>query len=128
MTHEPNWLLDWYFDQVTGKNVSYLIRDHLNGRCRLRIAGDVHHYMRHKFVESKSDKPVYVQHLLVNGCGGAFLHPTHVFKNFNNLYGTTYECKNPYPTFEDSSRVRNRSPFMLYRQIIWCLNKACNML
>ncbi|XP_006342611.1 uncharacterized protein [Solanum tuberosum] len=105
MTHEPNWLLDWYFDQVTGKNVSYLIRDHLNGRCRLRIAGDVHHYMRHKFVESKSDKQVYVQHLLVNGCGGAFLHPTHVFKNFNNLYGTTYECKNPYPTFEDSSRI-----------------------
>ncbi|CAN4095395.1 unnamed protein product [Withania somnifera] len=105
MTHEPNWLLDWYFDQVTGKNVSYLIRDHLKGRCRLRIAGDVHHYMRHKFVESKSDKPVYVQHLLVNGCGGAFLHPTHVFKKFNNLYGTTYECKNPYPSFEDSSRI-----------------------
>ncbi|TMX01141.1 hypothetical protein EJD97_025080 [Solanum chilense] len=105
MTHEPNWLLDWYFDQVTGKNVTYLIRDHLNGRCRLRIAGDVHHYMRHKFVESKSDKQVYVQHLLVNGCGGAFLHPTHVFKNFNSLYGTTYECKNPYPTFEDSSRI-----------------------
>ncbi|KAM3337925.1 hypothetical protein P3S68_032250 [Capsicum galapagoense] len=105
MTHEPNWLLDWYFDQVTGKNVSYLIRDRLKGRCRLRIAGDVHHYMRHKFVETKSDKPVYVQHLLVNGCGGAFLHPTHVFKNFNSLYGTSYECKNPYPTFEDSSRI-----------------------
>ncbi|CAN4115090.1 unnamed protein product [Withania somnifera] len=105
MTHEPNWLLDWYFDQVTGKNILYLIRDHLNGRCRLRIAGDVHHYMRHKFVELKSDKPVYVQHLLVNGCGGAFLHPTHVFKNFNKFYETTYECKNPYPTFEDSNRI-----------------------
>lgn len=103
MTHEPNWLLDWYFNHVTGNNVTYLIRDHLKDRCRLRIAGDVHHYMRHSYVPS--NKPVYVQHLLVNGCGGAFLHPTHVFKNFNEIYGTSYETKASYPTFEDSSRV-----------------------
>ncbi|KAL3340501.1 hypothetical protein AABB24_028906 [Solanum stoloniferum] len=103
MTHEPNWLLDWYFDKLTGKNVTYLIRDHLKERCRLRIAGDVHHYMRHSYVPS--NKPVYVQHLLVNGCGGAFLHPTHVFKNFKEIYGTSYETKAAYPTFEDSSRI-----------------------
>ncbi|CAA2996146.1 uncharacterized protein LOC111408811 [Olea europaea subsp. europaea] len=102
MTHEPNWLLDWYWDDVTGKNVSHLIRDHLRGRCKLRVAGDLHHYMRHSY--TPSDKPVYVQHLLVNGCGGAFLHPTHVFSNFNNLYGTSYESK-AYPSFEDSSRI-----------------------
>ncbi|KAL3514532.1 hypothetical protein ACH5RR_027249 [Cinchona calisaya] len=103
MTHEPNWLLDWYWNDVTGKNVSHLIRDHLNGRCRLRMAGDLHHYMRHSYVPS--DKPVYVQHLLVNGCGGAFLHPTHVFSNFDKLYGTSFECKAAYPSFEDSSRI-----------------------
>lgn len=108
MTHEPSWLLDWYFNQDTGKNVSHLIRDHLKGRCRLRIAGDVHHYLRHKYVPS--DKPAYVQYLLVNGCGGAFLHPTHVFRNFNNLNGTSYESKASYPSFEDSSRVWNQSP------------------
>lgn len=105
MTHEPNWLLDWYWSDETGKNVSYLIRDHLKGRCKLRIAGDLHHYMRHSYVPS--DRPAYVQHLLVNGCGGAFLHPTHVFRNFNELYGTTYESKASYPSFEDSSRVGN---------------------
>ncbi|KAL6493243.1 hypothetical protein OROGR_033002 [Orobanche gracilis] len=103
MTHEPNWLLDWYWNDVTGKNISHLIRDHLRGRCKLRIAGDLHHYMRHSYVPS--EKPVYVQHLLVNGCGGAFLHPTHVFSNFNSLYGTSYESKASYPSFEDSSRV-----------------------
>nr|GLL48269.1 uncharacterized protein LOC109170131 isoform X1 [Ipomoea trifida] len=103
MTHEPNWLLDWYWSDETGKNVSYLIRDHLKGRCKLRIAGDLHHYMRHSYVPS--DRPAYVQHLLVNGCGGAFLHPTHVFRNFNELYGTTYESKASYPSFEDSSRI-----------------------
>ncbi|KAL7117096.1 hypothetical protein ACP275_03G049900 [Erythranthe tilingii] len=103
MTHEPNWLLDWYWDDVTGQNISHLIRDHLRGRCKLRMAGDLHHYMRHSYVPS--EKPVYVQHLLVNGCGGAFLHPTHVFSNFNNLYGTSYESKASYPSFEDSSRI-----------------------
>ncbi|KAL3617939.1 hypothetical protein CASFOL_038260 [Castilleja foliolosa] len=103
MTHEPNWLLDWYWNDVTGKNISHLIIDHLKGRCKLRIAGDLHHYMRHSYVPS--EKPVYVQHLLVNGCGGAFLHPTHVFSNFDSLYGTSYENKASYPSFEDSSRI-----------------------
>ncbi|EEF52451.1 uncharacterized protein LOC8260863 isoform X2 [Ricinus communis] len=103
MTHEPNWLLDWYWDGVSGKNVSHLICTYLKGRCKLRIAGDLHHYMRHSYVPS--DGPVHVQHLLVNGCGGAFLHPTHVFSNFKELYGTKYETKAAYPSLEDSSRI-----------------------
>lgn len=106
MTHEPNWLLDWYWEDVSGKNVTHLICDYLKGRCKLRMAGDLHHYMRHSYVQS--EKPVYAQHLLVNGCGGAFLHPTHVFSNFNNLYGTSYESKASYPSFEDSSRVHQQ--------------------
>ncbi|KAJ0818778.1 putative calcineurin-like phosphoesterase domain, ApaH type, metallo-dependent phosphatase [Helianthus annuus] len=76
MTHAPNWILDSYWTDETGKNVSLLISDHLMGKCKLRIAGDLHHYMRHS-----SRKPATVQHLLVNGGGGAFLHPTHVFSN-----------------------------------------------
>lgn len=103
MTHEPNWLLDWYWNDVSGKNIAHLIRDYLKGRCKLRMAGDLHHYMRHSFVPS--DKQVHVQHLLVNGCGGAFLHPTHVFRTFKKFYGTSYECKAAYPSFEDSSRI-----------------------
>ncbi|KAK9110489.1 hypothetical protein Sjap_018549 [Stephania japonica] len=103
MSHEPNWLIDWYWNDVSGKNVSHLICDYLKGRCKLRLAGDLHHYMRHSSVQS--DKPVYVQHLLVNGCGGAFLHPTHIFSNFNELYGTPYESKAAYPSFDDSSRI-----------------------
>nr|GMC52332.1 uncharacterized protein LOC109149584 [Ipomoea batatas] len=103
MTHEPNWLSDWYWNDVTGKNASHLIRGHLKGRCKLRIAGDLHYYMRHSYVPS--DRPAHVQHLLVNGCGGAFLHPTHVFKNFKDFNGVPYECKASYPSFEDSSRI-----------------------
>ncbi|MFS7944839.1 hypothetical protein Hanom_Chr06g00516961 [Helianthus anomalus] len=69
MTHEPNWILDWYWDDVTGKNVTYLVKDHLKGRCRLRMTGDLHHYMRHFRVPTEN--PNSIQHLLVNGCGGA---------------------------------------------------------
>ncbi|KAJ4966131.1 hypothetical protein NE237_017980 [Protea cynaroides] len=103
MTHEPNWLLDWYGNDKSGNNVSHLIRDHLKGRCKLRMAGDLHHYMHHSSVPS--DKPVYVQHLLVNGCGGAFLHPTHTFSNFKELYETSYVCEKAYPTFEESRKI-----------------------
>ncbi|CAM8972156.1 unnamed protein product [Rhodiola kirilowii] len=103
MTHEPGWLLDWYWDSTTGKNIGYLIRDYLKGKCKIRMAGDLHHYMRHSC--TASDKPAHVQHLLVNGCGGAFLHPTHVFSNFNKFYGSSYDCKAAYPSFEDSSRI-----------------------
>ncbi|XP_021912266.1 uncharacterized protein LOC110826004 [Carica papaya] len=103
MTHEPNWILDWYWNDVSGKNIEHLICDYLKGRCKLRLAGDLHHYMRHSCVQS--DKPVYVQHLLVNGCGGAFLHPTHVFSNFSKFYGAAYESKAAYPSFDDSSRI-----------------------
>lgn len=103
MTHEPSWLLDWYWNDNAGKNVAHLIHDYLKGRCKLRMAGDLHHYMRHSYVPS--DKPVYVQHLLVNGCGGAFLHPTHVFRNFNTFYGNSYESKATYPSYDDSSRI-----------------------
>ncbi|XAR64067.1 hypothetical protein NMG60_11024271 [Bertholletia excelsa] len=103
MTHEPNWLLDWYWDNKTGKNVSYLICDCLKGRCKIWLAGDVHNYMRFSYVPS--DKPLYVQHLLVNGGGGAFLHPTHAFRDFGYLYGTSYESKAAYPSFKDSKRI-----------------------
>lgn len=67
------------------------------------MAGDLHHYMRHSSV--KSDGPGHVQHLIVNGCGGAFLHPTHVFTKFKRFMGVSYECKAAYPSYEDSSRV-----------------------
>ncbi|KAK4390591.1 hypothetical protein Sango_2122400 [Sesamum angolense] len=93
----------FFSELIKEKNISHLIHDHLRGRCKLRMAGDLHHYMRHSYVPS--EKPVYVQHLLVNGCGGAFLHPTHVFSGFNSLDGVPYESKASYPSFEDSSRI-----------------------
>ncbi|XP_042470048.1 uncharacterized protein LOC122052542 [Zingiber officinale] len=105
MTHEPNWLLDWYWNETTGKNTSHLIREYLKGRCKLRMAGDLHHYMRHTVILPSSKKSVHAQHLLVNGCGGAFLHPTHVFQDFKEYDGVFYERRATYPSFDDSSKI-----------------------
>uniref|UniRef100_A0A2N9HL02 Calcineurin-like phosphoesterase domain-containing protein n=1 Tax=Fagus sylvatica TaxID=28930 RepID=A0A2N9HL02_FAGSY len=98
MTHQPDWLLDW---------------------CKLRIAGDIHHYMRHSIdkpdkpdpsqPKRKNNEPVYAQHLLVNGCGGAFAHPTHVFRDFSKSHGVSYKCKEAYPSFKESRRLALRN-------------------
>ena len=62
MTHQLDWLLDWYENgdsrkdasdnQSNENNVSDLIYNILKGRCRFRIAEDIHHYMRHLTVSS----------------------------------------------------------------------------
>ncbi|XP_073394214.1 uncharacterized protein [Physcomitrium patens] len=103
MTHEPNWLLDWYWENSTGKNVSHLIQEHLKGRCRLRLAGDLHHYMRHSISGGAQNN--CIEHLLVNGQGGAFLHPTHIFAKFQDFQGNKYEKIAAYPTMRQSERI-----------------------
>ncbi len=125
MTHQPDWLLDWYENgdsrtnvsdyQSKGNNVTDLICNILKERCKLRIAGDIHHYMRHSIdkrdkpypsqAKRKNNEPLYAQHLLVNGCGGAFAHPTHVFRDFSKSHGVSYKCKEAYPSFKESRRV-----------------------
>ncbi|XP_050267239.1 uncharacterized protein LOC126711738 [Quercus robur] len=119
MTHQPDWLVDWYENgdsknngsdyQSKGKYVSCLIYDILKERCKIRIAGDIHHYMRHSIDRSKGANSVYPQHLLVNGCGGAFTHPTHVFRDFYESRGVFYKCKAAYPSHKMSRRLGRRN-------------------
>lgn len=47
LTHQPTWLLDWYWGHRLAPNLQQLIRRHLRGRARMHIAGDLHFYMRH---------------------------------------------------------------------------------
>ncbi|KAG6624704.1 uncharacterized protein LOC122299306 isoform X2 [Carya illinoinensis] len=105
MTHQPDWLVDWYEGgiDVDREKLSNLICKTLKERCKLRIAGDIHHYMRHSMVESNDS--VYAQHLLVNGCGGAFAHPTHVFGGFKESHGVFYECGASYPDKQTSWKL-----------------------
>ena len=106
-SHVPHWVINEYenhtHDAAKETNLSELVRTHLSGRVKLRLAGDLHHYTRHmpssKNCKSK-DKPI----LVVSGGGGAvsfyffssfwggyhlsylnvlfqFLHPTHTFQD-----------------------------------------------
>lgn len=47
LTHQPTWLLGWYWGKRLAPNLQQLIRRHLRGRARMHIAGDLHFYMRH---------------------------------------------------------------------------------
>eukprot|EP00884_Botryococcus_braunii_P019296 jgi/Botrbrau1/604/Bobra.0161s0002.1 len=146
VTHQPRWLIDWFSEEAACHNLRQLVRNHLRGRARVHLAGDLHFYMRHSFQAAPAPKPGEAEagtaeprqpswsgstissrssaevstsassdrllrdvrdiiaagpagkqdatlpldpyanlhpydpeHLIVNGLGGAFLHPTHVF-------------------------------------------------
>lgn len=51
VTHCPQWLVDWFWGkgENSGKILRQLIRGPLRGRVKLRLAGDLHFYMRHSF-------------------------------------------------------------------------------
>jgi hypothetical protein len=74
VTHIPFWTLvnyEHYPDQPE-KNLLELLKTHLKGRVRLRLAGDLHHYTRHmpssiNLKTESDDEPV----LIVSGGGGA---------------------------------------------------------
>ncbi len=51
VNHEPHWVTDSYFgkedDELSERNISELMEQHLRGKVRARLAGDLHHYTRH---------------------------------------------------------------------------------
>lgn len=52
ITHEPVWLLEWYWGNTARDHAPFLrqlVRGHLRGRARMHLAGDLHFYMRHSF-------------------------------------------------------------------------------
>ncbi|CAI5732946.1 unnamed protein product [Peronospora farinosa] len=54
LTHEPRWLLNVYENKSNvDVKLSYLIEHILKGRVAVRLAGDIHNYMRHSLVEEK---------------------------------------------------------------------------
>ena len=118
--HDPNWVLDQYEErdspkkERTGKHVEFLMNGPLRGKVMLRLAGDVHNYMRHEVrknshqVRSNSeDEMCSTPTLIVSGGGGAFLHPTHCLgaEDLQNVAGTggsNYTRKAEYPSVEVS--------------------------
>ena len=92
----PHWVLNEYenHDNDASKetNLSELIRTHLRGRVKLRLAGDLHHYTRHIPLNDKWAGPIKLKSngeenplLIVSGGGGAV---SSLFYNLYNLCHT----------------------------------------
>jgi hypothetical protein len=82
---EPHWVTEneELRNDSEWEKRSSLLRDletrlHGAGRIRAIIAGDNHHYRRHSGRVGKSERDV---HLVTAGGGGAFLHPTHGWRD-----------------------------------------------
>ena len=76
VSHVPHWVLNEYEnhanDDAKETHLTELVKTHLRGRVKLRLAGDLHHYTRHVPIRIKksavgSNIPV----LIVAGGGGA---------------------------------------------------------
>lgn len=91
-THQPTWLLAWYNGSIEPKNLTILLNNYLKNQCIIRIAGDIHNYIRHTKIIIKNKNSITTSlssplHLIVSGGGGAFLHPTSPF-----FYTIMYNC------------------------------------
>lgn len=55
VTHEPRWILDGVEGrEKSEEKLTYLINRVFNGRVVIRLAGDIHNYMRHSLVTGVS--------------------------------------------------------------------------
>ena len=58
VNHEPHWVTDYdngkKGNDLSERNITELTENHLRGKVRCRLAGDIHHYTRHAPVSSTS--------------------------------------------------------------------------
>lgn len=41
VTHQPRWLMDWFWEEAATHNLRQLVRGHLRGRARVHLAGQI---------------------------------------------------------------------------------------
>ena len=131
MTHEPTWSLDAYLNSScpedkplvrSATNLKQLMRRHLRGKVAMRIAGDIHNYMRHNAEQPLSQSALRAAAspvLVVSGAGGAFLHPTHTFPSTFKETGAQYNLKSNYPSNTQSRIVSMRNLGKGFRRQNW---------
>ena len=60
VNHEPHWVTDYdngkEGNDLSERNITELAENHLRGKVRCRLAGDLHHYTRHVPVSSRNTK------------------------------------------------------------------------
>lgn len=98
ITHEPIWLLEWFWATSTSSNLRQLVRGHLRGRARVHLAGDLHFYMRHSFtVKDKSQHGGHTQ-------PSTQQQATAAEDGNDNVAGDSMEQDKPLAGSQDSSQ------------------------
>jgi hypothetical protein len=101
-TAEPHWVLEHEVDSDERarmrreSNLVFLEETIFKGRVRLNLSGDYHHYRRHATADERGQK-------ITSGSGGAFLHPTHNFRQDPLPTGHALRCS--YPDLPTSRRL-----------------------
>ena len=101
-TAEPHWVLEHEAHAERrarmrrDSNLVFLEETIFKGRVRINLSGDFHHYRRHASADGRTQK-------LTSGSGGAFLHPTHSFKQSPLPTGEALRCS--YPDVATSRRL-----------------------
>lgn len=122
-THEPCWLLDAYSleDDTSSPNLKALFQTYFskNRRVAVRIAGDVHSYLRHTVTEDETSRKNGAPNtLIVEGGGGAFMHPTHNFPKTFSDCKATYTREACYPSDFISRLISIKNVFG-FRMLNW---------
>jgi len=105
-TAEPHWVLEHQAEPAARErrrrdsNLVFLEETIFEGRVRVNLSGDFHHYRRHASPDDRAQK-------ITAGSGGAFLHPTHTFKQDPLPGGHTLRAS--YPDIVTSRRLAWRN-------------------
>jgi hypothetical protein len=118
---EPHWVYDGEeaakSDEAKPSRRVNRLEAWLGDRLRLVIAGDLHHYRRHILhaPSAEGDPPVATRHLVTAGGGGAFLHPTHWWRDVDRngvgrarIEEQSVRLVHAYPSRSKSLRVSAR--------------------
>ncbi len=101
-TAEPHWVFEHEVDaderarMRRDSNLFFLEETIFKGRVRVNLSGDYHHYRRHASADDRCQK-------ITSGSGGAFLHPTHNFRQDPLPGGEALRCS--YPDVATSRRL-----------------------
>lgn len=111
-TAEPHWVFEHEADADArarmrrDSNLVFLEETIFKGRVRLNLSGDYHHYRRHSSPDDRD-------HKITAGSGGAFLHPTHPFKQTPLPTGHSLRCS--FPDVATSRRLAWQNLLFVHR-------------
>ena len=77
VTHQPRWLMDWFWAKAAAPNLRQLVRGHLRGRARVHLAGLLQSSTGHSNTIGLKATSGHVEHKLQSPSLQACSHKMH---------------------------------------------------